>query len=462
MEKTIRKLVRRLTNSTHMIIILIGLAGILVAVYNKDKLNNGYDIMLGISCSLIASAFAAIMMWIFVRDENEKWSELSYWGIKKIHGERSDIKISPDKLPQKRLDFVAFGLNHFKEAHVNTESIKTKIKNGLHVRILTLNPRSIYVSEQQKIENGGNINTEIESLAKWIKEINRNLSASGNIINGSIEIRSYDSIPLDFYCNADGAVYVGPYFPNNSSGKIITYEFEKNSRGAEYYEAIFEKIWTGNSSLKLLNSYEGYFLANQKKAVEAVLKYFCDLMTVEGNAAVIGVISIIKGEYRRTFYSYNKKHSECHNFYNKETGSIGELIKLYNPENVKKILFFSDYTNNMVFEYCCHLRNEYLQKSEHITKQGEDKDTVAILAAPLILNNEFIGVITFDFASLPLSYLAKVKELKEMEVGTALEGENYAILNEMFEIVNKCIDIIIHMLGQACETEYKKLYQEDW
>ena len=74
----------------------------------------------------------------------------------KIYSERRSIRIASKQFPKKRLDFIAFGLSHFREENKKIDAIIQKLKKGLNIRILTLNPNSIYVKEQQKIENNNN------------------------------------------------------------------------------------------------------------------------------------------------------------------------------------------------------------------------------------------------------------------------------------------------------------------
>lgn len=425
------------------------------------------DIALSIGCSVFATVMVTVFLLVLIPDNTDGQSDLNDWGIIKIYDQRSDIKISSKQLPKQRLDFIAFGLSHFREENRRRELIAKRIIKGLNVRILTLNPNSIFIKEQEKIENCSDIHKEILELMQWkeniLKEIEKiKKNTKKYVVKGDIQIKFYDSLPLDFFCQTDDSIYVGPYLPDNTSGKMITYQFKAQSKGGNYYSDIFEKIWSEESNIIIKDSIQAYFLMNQKKAIESVMEYFCNLFKVKGQLKVIGVVAIFKDELRRTFFSCNKTNIEHHKCYPKMNGSVGKLVELNENHGDEKSIIFSDYKNKLAFIKTQQNRNEYVQKIEHNIEKIKKDDTNAILAVPLFEKESLIGTLTFDFADLPVNYVQKISELKKINIHAELTGECKDILEELFGIANCCGKIIINLLGQNAETEYKKLYEEEW
>jgi len=65
-----------------------------------------------------------------------------------------------------------------------------------------------------------------------------------------IKQKKYDSLVLDTYQNVDGNVFVGPHVPKKLSQQTIMYHFKKNSKGSEYFQNIFEKLWNDKKFIK--------------------------------------------------------------------------------------------------------------------------------------------------------------------------------------------------------------------
>lgn len=469
-KQKIKKFIVRYKYLVHILVGALGAVFIFAAAFTPNLENDHqalYDLLMGMGCSIIATVVVTIILLMLIPDDLDEDSELKEWGIINIYEERGSIKITSKRFPKNNLDFIAFGLYHFREANRSLEDVTKKVKKGLNVRILAPNPNSIFVLEQQKIENESGIKRDIIDLINWVKNINIKLSKSnGERSSGSISIKLYENIPLDFYCRVDEDIYVGPYMPDISSSKNITYQFKTGTKGGDYYKEIFEKIWSGDGKINIVNDYKEYTVMDQKEGVEAVLKYFSGLLQNKNGKAVIAVVAIFKEELRRTFFSCNKPGQEKHVCHGKMEGSVGELIKLCKDSHADKCLLFSDYTNKLAFVNEHHNRNEFIKKIANRAKKLKEDDTCAILGIPLIIKDgtkdRMIGVLTFDFAELPERYMTKIGELNIIPDGTDLSGEDYALLEEMFRIVKECEKIIVNLIGQASETEYKRLYEEEW
>lgn len=69
------------------------------------------------------------------------------------------MKLFDQQLLGKNLDIIALGLQHFREANRDDQIIINRVNAGLNIRILSLNPNLVYVTEQKirkyiRIEKG--------------------------------------------------------------------------------------------------------------------------------------------------------------------------------------------------------------------------------------------------------------------------------------------------------------------
>ena len=163
------------------------------------------------------------------------------WGIINIFETRQKMNARCDELYNKlvnTLDICAFGLTSFRDA--KGKSIEEKVRNGLHIRILTPDPSSIYLKQRESDELNveGNISFQISALAEWVKRLKKIAPVESNI-----QQKYYDSLPLDFYWHQEDSIFVGPYLQHKSSQQTISYEFKKGSRGYKYYQDYFDDLW---------------------------------------------------------------------------------------------------------------------------------------------------------------------------------------------------------------------------
>ena len=200
----------------------------------------------------------------------------------------------------------------------------------------------------------------------------------------------------------------------------------------------------------------------QKDSIEALLKYFCEKIRLGQEKPVIGVVAIFKNQLRRTFFSVNKPNEERHVCHEKMEGSVGELINK-NNDSRRITLLFSDYENKMCFIYVHANRNTYIEKISYNIEKMKDDDTVAILAVPLFRNDSLVGVLTFDFAELLLVYKNITDKLSNIPDNTKITDKNLTKpLKSLFELAHQCGKIVTNMIGHEMETEYSKLFEEEW
>lgn len=459
----LKKIIIQYKAIVYGLILLIGLVMILCATLvpglRIDHINR-YNILIGIGCSIVSSVIVTATLLLLLPDLSDERHELDEWGICKIYSERNHVRIDSKQMPKHMLYFMAFGLSHFRGANGNVGKIASKIRGGLEVRIVTMSPDSAFLMEQERIENNKGIKKDIEDLIKWVEAVKKTCRENPK---GHIELKFYDSLPLDFFCRADGKVYVGPYMPGQLSGETITYCYDADSKGGKYYSEIFEKVWKCDSPIKVSLLQEKKLCFDQDLAINEVLKYFCK--ELQGNLIekVVGVVAIFKNDKRRTFFSCNKLHEDKHVCHEKGEGTVGKLVALNMSGGAFNCMLWSDYQNMLMISYRYEARKKTVMKERHdVKKLDKNEDTKAILAFPLFVDNQQIGALTFDFASLPKDYEGKIKELSDVECGKELSDNLSEELIVLFTIAEQCGKIVIHLLGNAVSMKYKTLYEEEW
>lgn len=455
-----KKLIRKFKYITYVVIGIIGLVMIIFSFsyFSEEKGNITYDILMGIGCSVFATAVVTLILLLVLPDNSEDNAELKAWGIVKIYDERKDTAFPSNKIPKSKLDYVAFGLKHFRTANRNSAQLIRNIQNGLHVRILALHPDSGYVKKQEKFENIDGLKSDIDDLYNWVNYIASRLSTNSK---GSIEIKFYDNLPLQFYCRADSRIWVGPYLPNVSSNNVITYEFQVDSKGGKYFEDTFQDYWDQKNDINIVKREKNIILGNQRKSIESVLKYFADEMKKEDGDDVIGVVVLFKDveKLRRTLYSCNKPNQERYNCYKIDKGAVGKLICL--NEVSTSAMFFRDYANNISITSSRQGREKVVEKIDFtINPFKKSTDMSAILAAPIYDGSKMIGAVTFDFHKLSSKYTTGVDTLSKLECKKAVDSGS--ILHQWFDMAEACAGIITNMLGNEVEISYQELYEEEW
>ncbi|MVO75745.1 hypothetical protein GOD97_13475 [Paeniclostridium sordellii] len=236
-------------NATLINIIVLGLGIILILIAIVSTGNENIEqIFLSIGSSLIASSIVVFLSSRYLVNQNKLTEIIQEWKMTGIFETRADMNRSSNfylENNKNNLDIVAFGLKSFRDS--KKEIIKEKINRGMRIRILTLSPNSEFLKEREKVEKEieGQIKNTIIQLAKWVEDLQQN-----QLYKGQVEIRYYDSIPIDFYFGLDEVVFVGPYMYGVQSQQTISYEFKRGGTGFNYYNEYFNKLWENNEFCK--------------------------------------------------------------------------------------------------------------------------------------------------------------------------------------------------------------------
>lgn len=134
------------------------------------------------------------------------------------------------------LDIIAFGLKSFRES--KRDIISEKVKHGMSVRIITVDPRCEYLDQRDLDENKvmGSTADSIVQLCRWIVELKK-------IGGDRVEIKFCQTLPTEVYFRVDDYIYAGPYQFGKESQRTITMEFRGPGEGYKYYKDYFDSLW---------------------------------------------------------------------------------------------------------------------------------------------------------------------------------------------------------------------------
>lgn len=224
-----------------LVFIIIGLLGIIIWGDSNTIIN--------ISCSIIASGIT-LLISTYTIERKKQYSVWEEWKLARIFKTRAEKNADSDpklKHGVTVLDAVAFGLSSFRSFH--THDMQTCLNQGMNVRLLVMNPKSEFISQQEKEEGdaAGNIAKSINDLVEWAKALNQHST------NGKITIKGYQSMTLDFYWRIDDELYIGPYMKGKKSQQTITYKYKKGGEGFELYSSYFEELWNASDNMVLVD-----------------------------------------------------------------------------------------------------------------------------------------------------------------------------------------------------------------
>lgn len=222
------------------IIAIIGIISIISSQFICTE-SEWRTILISIGCSLLASSIVTFLSSKYlIRISRVKYI-IQHWGLEGIYETRQIMNRKADEVlnqSENNLDIIAFGLRSFRDAKTNI--VKEKVKRGMKIRIITLDPSSEFVTQREKDEKevSGQIKKTIQDLIKWVDDIKKESPDPENV-----SIKFYNSLPQNFYFRIDDHIFLGPYLYGKTSQQTISYEFKGNSIGYEYYKDYFDKLW---------------------------------------------------------------------------------------------------------------------------------------------------------------------------------------------------------------------------
>ncbi len=217
----------------HLLVALSGAAFIIAAQYSDVAM---FPVFMSIGTSLVASFIVSIITYWFLTFENKLRDMVIKWGLSDLYETRSMMNAPADELMKtsKKLDIIAFGLSSLRNSNY-IGILEERIRKGsIRVRILTLAPDSEQCQKVDDFEGETQNHTSetIKKLLEWASQFNKK----------NLEIRTYDSIPLEFYYCFDSDLFIGPHQAKVSQ-QTFTMRFSTVGVGADIYLRYFEKLW---------------------------------------------------------------------------------------------------------------------------------------------------------------------------------------------------------------------------
>lgn len=242
-EKSLDKLNLDLIN---LVIFLLGVIAVGVGLFFSD---DAKVISVSVGTSLIASSIIAYLSARYLARQSKVKEIMEKWGLDGIFETRSEMNTRSanfylDRL-EKGLDMIILGGGNFR--NIKGGLIKEKVKKNVSVRILTLKPDSIFLRQREKDENKmeGEIKRTILQLIEWVDELKQVAPNEDNV-----QLKFYDTCPLDSYLRIDEHIYIGPNMYNKLSQQTISFEFKSNGLGYDYYNNYFNELWDDSDFCK--------------------------------------------------------------------------------------------------------------------------------------------------------------------------------------------------------------------
>jgi hypothetical protein len=229
----------------NIVIFSLGALLTLIAFLIDKKHEEVRTILVSVGTSVIASSIVVYLSSHYLFKQSKIKEVLDTWKLTGIYRTRSEMNASSNislRDCRQQIDVIAFGLKSLRESQ--SLLVDQKVKNGLNLRILTINPNSTFLTQREMDEGEipGQIKNTIIQLSAWIDRLKKIAPNQQNV-----ELKYYDSLPLDFYFRVDNKIFLGPYMYGRSSQQTFSYEFEYGGAGFEYWSAYFEKIWSDNT-----------------------------------------------------------------------------------------------------------------------------------------------------------------------------------------------------------------------
>lgn len=225
----------------NLLAFLIGALIVVLGLLCETSYGTFGIIMISIGSSIIASSIIVFISSRYQIKKNITQELIEHWGLIGIFKTRAGMNQRADATLTKlrnELDMVAFGLKSFR--NVQGGLIERKVKRGLKIRILTMNPNSQIV-KQREIDEGevaGQIKKTILDLENWIIKLKKMSPDPQNI-----QLKFYDNLPLQSYYRQDSYIYTGPYLYGKPSQQTISFEYRANSHGYDYWDTYFNVVW---------------------------------------------------------------------------------------------------------------------------------------------------------------------------------------------------------------------------
>jgi hypothetical protein len=201
-------------------------------------------VLISVGTSVIASAGVAFLnsrylaRGLVIQEMIDQWGIIGIFHTRSTMNTRADITLSD---LNGELDLMGYGFSAFR--HARGDMIEKKVRDGLRMRVLTVDPHSQCVVEREHAEGSvpGQIARTILDLEEWVKKLQRISPRPDNV-----QIKFCEAPIIQSYYRQDDYVYTGPYLHGKPSQQTISFEYRKGGLGYEYWAEHFESLWHSN------------------------------------------------------------------------------------------------------------------------------------------------------------------------------------------------------------------------
>jgi hypothetical protein len=223
----------------NLVLFLLGSVMVMIAILLHVSSAAG-AILISIGTSLVASAVVAYLSARYIERSRHTQDIIETWGLIGIFHTRSAMNARADITLEDldhQLDLMGYGFTAFRQARGAT--VEEKVRKGLRVRILTVNPHSRCVLEREDSEGElrGATTKTIHDLEKWVEKLK---SIAKN--SQDVQIKFCD-LAIQSYYRQDDFIYTGPYLHGKASQQTISFEYKVGSLGYKYWADHFEDLW---------------------------------------------------------------------------------------------------------------------------------------------------------------------------------------------------------------------------
>jgi len=195
-------------------------------------------VFISIGTSLIAGGIISfLILWyqIIQETEQKKFDNILETGLDSVYPKRDLDRY--DELIKKLsycVDITGFSLRGFFESFRDIIIEKLDKGSRIKVRILIVDPDSVFSKEREKIEGHpeGTFRNNIEAVKACFSKFPEN-----------VEIRKISfQLPCMIF-RIDNVAFIGPYLFQKPSKSTVTFEFSKSGWLFEMFEKEFDNLW---------------------------------------------------------------------------------------------------------------------------------------------------------------------------------------------------------------------------
>ncbi|MBE5816911.1 MAG: hypothetical protein E7315_04215 [Clostridiales bacterium] len=197
----------------------------------------------------IALSFGLLILMVWYACDKRRQTA-SDWGISNIYTRNEELRFFMDIHRMHYWNEVDILLVYHPAEFLshNIDELSVMAKIGAKIRILLMDPESQYISclEEHLHMKKGEYAFYALQLQNWAKKI----AESPECIECNIEIKFFDDFPPDNMFRAHDKLFSYSNKMGTGSKDVLTYVYEKDSKGYERQKKLYDYFWQESVSYK--------------------------------------------------------------------------------------------------------------------------------------------------------------------------------------------------------------------